>query len=350
VQLHGYVNSADSFSWSPPTWLNRTDTLVVISTPEDSISYVLTAYQGSCVAYDTSFIKYNRVANAGLEDTVCYTSTKVLLGNGYDLSVFLGYLYYKGGSDFRDNWFLAKTTSDHEYFKYLSMFMQTNTFKSWAMGAGNLYLHFTEELNREGTIKEPWFANYFETLTEFTDPDMYALDTFVTLLSRNTNLADSYNATGNYTNFSSGFSNFFSYYDDFVANYLSTVSMSWIKITGADTSFNSSLQESAIAIDEPTRTTNYIQQVITPEYAEIDETIVYVDTIPTVAFAVQLQFDSTVVFENYTEPTDGSNRYSWNFGDGSATSNQVHPYHTFPAFDTLFRVCLTASNDCVSKG
>jgi PKD repeat protein len=65
---------------------------------------------------------------------------------------------------------------------------------------------------------------------------------------------------------------------------------------------------------------------------------------------VQLQFDSTVVFENYTEPTDGSNRYSWNFGDGSATSNQVHPYHTFPAFDTLFRVCLTATNDCVSKG
>jgi PKD repeat protein len=122
--------------------------------------------------------------------------------------------------------------------------------------------------------------------------------------------------------------------------------MSWIKITGADTSFNSSLQESAIAIVEPTRTTTYIQQVITPEYAEIDETIVYVDTIPTVAFTVQLQFDSTVVFENYTEPTDGSNRYSWNFGDGSATSNQVHPYHTFPAFDTLFRVCLTATNDC----
>ncbi|MBU3661633.1 MAG: T9SS type A sorting domain-containing protein, partial [Bacteroidetes bacterium] len=56
----------------------------------------------------------------------------------------------------------------------------------------------------------------------------------------------------------------------------------------------------------------------------------------------------TVVFENYTEPTDGSNRYTWNFGDGSATSNQVHPYHTFPAFDTLFRVCLTATNDCGS--
>ena len=179
---------------------------------------------------------------------------------------------------------------------------------------------------------------------------MSALDFCVGKIDDNTELRENYTSTGHYGPISGNLNDFFNLYDDFVTNQLNTVSMSWIKITGADTSFNSSLQESAIAIDEPTRTTTYIQQVITPEYAEIDETIVYVDTIPTVAFAVQLQFDSTVVFENYTEPTDGSNRYSWDFGDGSATSNQVHPYHTFPAFDTLFRVCLTASNDCVSKG
>jgi PKD repeat protein len=175
---------------------------------------------------------------------------------------------------------------------------------------------------------------------------MSALDFFVGKIDDNTELRENYTSTGHYGPISGNLNDFFNLYDDFVTNQLNTVSMSWIKITGADTSFNSSLQESAIAIDEPTRTTTYIQQVITPEYAEIDETIVYVDTIPTVAFAVQLQFDSTVVFENYTEPTDGSTRYSWNFGDGSATSNQVHPYHTFPAFDTLFRVCLTATNEC----
>ena len=89
----------------------------------------------------------------------------------------------------------------------------------------------------------------------------------------------SYISTGHYGPISGNLNDFFNLYDDFVTNQLNTVSMSWIKVTGSDTSFNGSLQESAIAIDEPTRTTTYIQQVITPEYAEIDETIVYVDTI-----------------------------------------------------------------------
>jgi hypothetical protein len=347
VQLHGYINSADSFRWSPATWLNRTDTLVVQSTPEDSISYVLTAYQGSCVAYDTAFIKYNRVANAGLEDTVCYTSTKVLLGNGYDLSVFLGFMYYKGGADFRDNWFSSRTTTNTEYFKYLSMFMQTTNFKNWAQSTGFLN-DFTEDLYREQTIKEPWFINYFEQLTTFTDPDLRDLDTFVYYIDQNQTLKNNYNQTGNYANYAGQLTTFFAFYDDFVANQLNTISISWISITGKDTSFNGSLQESAIAIAEPSRTTTYIQQVITPEYAEIDETIVYVDTIPEVAFAVQWQIDSTVVFQNYTFPQEGAFHYSWNFGDGSGASHDIHPLHTFAAFDTLFRVCLTATNDCGS--
>jgi len=347
VQLHGYVNSADSFKWSPANWLNRTDTLVVQSTPEDSISYVLTAYQGSCVAYDTAFVKYNRVANAGIEDTVCYTSTKVLLGNGYDLSVFLGFMYYKGGADFRDNWFSSRTIANTEYFKYLSMFMQTTSFKSWAQSTGFLN-DFTEDLYREQTIKEPWFINYFEQLTAFSDPDLRALDTFVYYIDQNQKLKNNYNQTGNYSNYAGQLTTFFAFYDDFVSNQLNTISISWISITGKDTSFNGSLQESAIAIAEPSRTTTYIQQVITPEYAEIDETIVYVDTIPEVAFAVQWQIDSSVVFQNYTFPQEGAMQYSWNFGDGSSASHDIHPLHTFAAFDTLFRVCLTATNDCGS--
>jgi hypothetical protein len=35
IQLNGYTSTADSFTWSPNTWLNRTDTLSVISTPTD---------------------------------------------------------------------------------------------------------------------------------------------------------------------------------------------------------------------------------------------------------------------------------------------------------------------------
>ncbi len=163
LQLNGFVNTADSFSWHPSTYLNRTDTLSVISTPMDSIYYVLAAYKNACVSFDTAFIKYNRVANAGLQDTVCFTGTKTLLGNAYDLSVFLGFMYYKGGSTFRDDWFINKTTANNEYFKYLSLFMQTNQFKNWAQ-SGNLYNDFTEDLHRAQTIKAPWFINYFEQL------------------------------------------------------------------------------------------------------------------------------------------------------------------------------------------
>jgi hypothetical protein len=347
LQLNGFVNTADSFSWQPATYLNRTDTLNVISTPSDSIYYVLTAYKEACVSYDTAFIKYNRVANAGLQDTVCYTGTKTLLGNAYDLSVFLGFMYYKGGSTFRDDWFINKTTANNEYFKYLSLFMQTNQFKNWAQ-SGNLYNDFTEDLHRAQTIKAPWFINYFEQLTDFTDPNLYALDTFVYYINSNQALQNNYQQTGNFQNYVSHLTVFFTLYEDFTANHLNAYSMSWIKISERDTSYNGSLQESAIAIDEPLKTSIYIQQVITPDYAEFDETIVYVDTVLEVGFVTQLQIDSTVVFQNITIPTDGISSFSWNFGDGSPTASEVHAFHTFPAFDTLFRVCLTATNECGS--
>ena len=64
--------------------------------------------------------------------------------------------------------------------------------------------------------------------------------------------------------------------------------MSWIKVTGIDTSFNGSLQESAIAIDEPTRTTTYIQQVITPvlQATKYTHTIPSRPLIPCLAYAL----------------------------------------------------------------
>jgi hypothetical protein len=347
LQLNGYVNQADSFSWYPQDYLNRTDTLQVISTPVDSMYYVLTAYKGSCIARDTAFIKYNRVANAGLQDTVCFTGTKTLVGNAYDLSIFLGFMYFKGGSTFRDDWFITRTTANSEYFKYLSLFMHTTQFKNWAQSS-NLYNDFTEDLHRAQTIKTPWFINYFEQLTEFTDPNLYALDTFVYYVNLNQALKNNYQQTGDFQNYVSYLTGFFSLYEDFVANNLNSYNISWIKISDGDTSYNGSLQESAIAIDEPAKTSIYIQKVITPEYAEFDETIVYVDTVLEVAFVPQLQMDSTVVFQNLTIPTDGISAFEWDFGDGSPTATEVHAFHTFPAFDTLFRVCLTATNECGS--
>jgi hypothetical protein len=345
VQLHGYISSADSFRWEPTTWLNRTDTLVVVSTPEDSMAYVLIAKDGDCIAYDTVEIRYNRVANAGEGDTVCYTNTKVLLGNSYDLSVFLGYLYYKGGSQFRDA-FTAKTGTDWEYFSPFTLFMKTDEFKNWAEGCTTLYSNFTEDLMREETIKEPWFIDYFEMLTLFDNTDMIALDTFVYNIDLNSTLQSNYASTGDWGSFEPCVSTLLDLYDNFKSSQINTVSISWIKIVDTDTSYNGSLQESSIAVDEPTHTSIYVQNVITPFYAEIDETIVYVDTLMNVAFTPILQFDSSIVFQDITEPFGSGSSFLWDFGDGSSGSMEQHPMHEFPAFDTLFRVCLTVSNSC----
>ncbi len=73
-----------------------------------------------------------------------------------------------------------------------------------------------------------------------------------------------------------------------------------------------------------------------------------VDTTLKPLFATALQFDSTVFFMNYTEPISNATTYEWNFGDGSAISNELNPIHTFPAFDSNYVVCLTASNKCNS--
>jgi hypothetical protein len=61
-----------------------------------------------------------------------------------------------------------------------------------------------------------------------------------------------------------------------------------------------------------------------------------------------MEWDSSAYFTNATSPLSSTNKYLWNFGDGSATSTDVNPFHTFPAFNTYYIVCLTAINSCGS--
>jgi PKD repeat protein len=61
-----------------------------------------------------------------------------------------------------------------------------------------------------------------------------------------------------------------------------------------------------------------------------------------------MEWDSSAYFTNGTSPSSSTNTYLWNFGDGSATSTDVNPFHTFPAFDSNYVVCLTATNRCGS--
>jgi hypothetical protein len=79
---------------------------------------------------------------------------------------------------------------------------------------------------------------------------------------------------------------------------------------------------------------------------EFDQVNIWSDQAIVPAFYVQFQTDSTLYFNNVSEPAQSTTIYTWNFGDGSSTSNQINPIHTFPYFDSSYVVCLTASNIC----
>jgi PKD repeat protein len=61
-----------------------------------------------------------------------------------------------------------------------------------------------------------------------------------------------------------------------------------------------------------------------------------------------MQWDSSAYFTNGTSPSNSTTIYLWDFGDGSVTSTDINPFHTFPAFDSNYVVCLTATNRCGS--
>jgi PKD repeat protein len=247
--------------------------------------------------------------------------------------------------DFR-NMYTTKTSLDETYFQYFSLYMQTQGFKDWANSCANLYEDFTELLHREQTIHQNWYISYFENLTAFDHPLMYPLDTFVYYVSNDSALNSNYTSVNDWDNLGGCIDEMFVNYEEFKQNQLSSINISWYRITDTDTSYTSSIQESSIAIDEPTITSSYIQTVITESYAEIDQTIVWMDTMVTAAFGVQFQFDSTVIFENFTLPETAGNSYSWNFGDGSAVSTDKNALHEFPKFDTSYLVCLSVTNNC----
>jgi hypothetical protein len=135
VNLQGYIHAADSFAWLPHDWLNRTDTLSIISTPHESISYILSAYKGSCVARDTISIRYNELSNIGTNDTLCYDSSSIALGNHYNAAMFLGWLQYYDVIDVNTELrnIIANLNNDDIYFdrylKYFDSYMLAGRFK-----------------------------------------------------------------------------------------------------------------------------------------------------------------------------------------------------------------------------
>lgn len=100
----------------------------------------------------------------------------------------------------------------------------------------------------------------------------------------------------------------------------------------------------------PDTTTTYTLIVTKPcsNIIEYDTITVFVDTAIAPAFYRALQADSTVYFTNISATVTDRTTYAWDFGDGSPGSVLKHPHHTFPAFDSAYVVCMTATNACGS--
>ena len=351
IQLHAYMSAADSFRWEPNTWLDSASSTTPISTPLDSITYVLIMHSGTCLASDTAHINYNRYANAGNNDTLCFDTTSVILGNAYDMSLLLGILYHYNPGEFKNTWYLPYTTTNPAYFRYFSHYMNSDIFKSFATSCSdgngsNFYDNYTQKIQKDLFFKQPWFKPYYQKLILFTNFDMPALGDFETEVNSNTALRDNIDSIANWAQLQDCLSPIFTGYDEYLMNHMDEIHVSWDKISNGDTSTLTAWDEYFVAIEQPTQSTIYRVSVIAPLYAEIDEITCLVDTVLTPLFYPAIQWDSTIYFGNLTEPFSSSTSYEWNFGDGSAPIFETYPIHTFPAFDSNYVVCLSAGNHC----
>ena len=352
VKLKGFITEADSFHWEPTYWLDSITSLTPISTPLDSVTYILVAKKGTCTASDTAHIKYNRYANAGYADTLCFDSThstETLIGFPYDMSLFLGMLYYYDNTQFMSYYNNHNTGNISNYFRYFTHFMHTDNFKNSATSCTvDLFNLFTNTLQKELFFSKSWYRGYYMQFTQFNNPGLNALNIFADQVINNTTLINHLDSLNNWGNIDPCINDILNLYDDYVQNHRNEITTTWSKIVNNDTTNLTNWNNFFVAENAPTKSSKYILSVIAPSVAEIDEITILVDTILTPLFAPAMQFDSTVYLMNYTEPNSKATHYEWNFGDGSANSFETHPIHIFPAFDSNYVVCLIASNFCSS--
>ena len=368
VQLNGYLNGAGGFLWTPSYGLNRTDTLSVISSTDIDKEYFLIAWDSaSCITKDSITIRYNTLSYIGTNDSICMAGNSVLLGNKYNAAMFLGWLNKSSSIGFKsklrsifNDEFVAEHY-DSNYLRYFDAFMRTSTFLNTTNREGcyPLYDVFTTDtiFNWEQIFRHPNFKTYYNNYLGNMNVSFDVLDAFSPFIET-TEFNQTFNENRLDDLVESCVDIMLSDYKDYYTHIVNqddpaiygVPSVTWYKIVGKDTSMLSQWQDMFAIIDTPTATTTYIQQVIhaSSSLVEYDSRTIFVDTSISTLFYPAMQWDSSAYFTNATSPSSSTNTYLWDFGDGSATSTDNNPFHTFPAFNTHYVVCLTANNHCGS--
>ena len=365
VQLNGMVKNASSFAWSPSIGLDRTDTLSVLCTTTENKTYTLSAYFGSCVAKDSVSIRYNTYSYLGNNDTMCMAGNSVLLGNRYNAPMFLGWigrsslfnLQDKLANIFNDAYYVDRP--DSNYLRYFNAFMYTSDFKNELQHIGSfpVYDLFTSDslYNWEQVMHHPNFKTYYlDYLSDINRP-FYGVTHFNAFLE-SSELSEPFQMNPIESSAEELVDNMLNAYATYYAGVYDNDTaytpplVYWYKVQGNDTTEVTEWQNQYLVIDTPTITTTYIQQVFHPDNSsvEYDTRTVFVDTATVAMFYPSMQWDSSAYFTNATSPSSSTNTYLWDFGDGSSTSTDVNPFHTFPSFNTYYIVCLTVTNTCGS--
>jgi hypothetical protein len=351
VKLHGYTSSIDSFKWEPTTWLDSANSLTPVSTPYENITYVLSAYKNGCTATDTAYIKYNKYANAGHNDTLCYTSGQaVVLGNTFDYSMFLGWMCYYDTVAFNKR-FNDKIIRNNLNIHYFTAFMHHDLFKKFMDKNSSFKAQYENFVTKHLILNQNWYLEYLNLLYDNSISKTAAFNYFVDRINEgeSTVIRDNLDSIADASIIESNLKALFDKFKTFNDEYLADIKIYWNGITDYEGKFELSyIGHNQLIYQLPTQTQKYTHTVIAYSTTEIDEITVMVDTVLTPLFYPALQFDSTVFFINNTQPISSATNYEWNFGDGSAISNELNPIHTFPAFDSNYVVCLTASNKCNS--
>ncbi len=343
LKLQAFIGNASSFTWTPTTYLDNSTSLSPIATPNDTITYILSAFKDACAAYDTLSIKVNTLAFAGYADTVC--NEPVLLGTEFDASLFFAYQYYENPAQV---WSIISPYlgNDSSFFDKFSMYFLSEYGKN-ALQSNPTYMQFLGNLNRGQFYSQEWFINYF---MNYHNQHKYqeAFDTFFYYVDAN-------NTLKNYIFTHSMFTQaalqdiIEKYQNECYNNSAVQLNTVWEKYTQNGSNWESLGQwDNQIKIwDSVSVPTTYKITVIdnANSKVEFDQVEIWSDQTIVPSFYVQFQTDSTLYFSNISEPTQATTTYLWNFGDGT-TSNQVNPVHTFPYFDSSYVVCLTANNLC----
>jgi len=341
LQLQGFVGNADYYTWSPTTDLDNPYVLNPIATPTDTITYILSAFKGSCEAHDTLFVRHNTLAYAGPADTIC-AGESIILGTSFDASLFLGYQFYENHLVLDE--INERLGIDINFFSKLSLYLLSDAGKT-ALNSCVNYSTFLSTLNRNQFYQEPWYAAYLESFTNtYNFNDAFSL--FVSGVNNNITLS---NYIGSNTLFDP------TCFEDFLNQYQRDIhqiggislNATWEKFADSISTVLTHYTDQIKATDTLSKPSTYKITVIDNNVGKVeyDQVNIWVQQNIQPQFFVQFQIDSTLYFSNQSEPIDYSTQYLWDFGDGQ-TSTQLNPIYTFPFFDSSYVVCLSATNRC----